>query len=75
MSVGVSDGYPNLDHGSRRISMTYPSGSVLNYNYGTANGTNDVISRLDNLAETNGNVTTTLESHGYLDAHADSCGA
>jgi RHS repeat-associated protein len=46
--------------------MIYPSGSVLNYNYGTANGTNDVISRLDNLSETNGNVTTTLESYSYL---------
>jgi YD repeat-containing protein len=39
---------------------------VLNNNYGTADGTNDVISRLDNLSETNGNVTTTLESYSYL---------
>ena len=43
--------------------MTYPSGTVLNYNYGSANGLNDVISRLDNLS--NG-TTQTLEAYAYL---------
>ncbi len=49
--------------GSRLVSMTYPSGSVLNYNYGTSHGLNDVFSRLDNLS--NG-TTQTLEGYSYL---------
>ena len=48
--------------GGRLISVTYPSGSVIAYNYGTANGLNDVISRLDSMSEGN----TTLECYKYL---------
>jgi RHS repeat-associated protein len=47
---------------SRLTSITYPNGKVLTYNYGTAGGLNDVISRLASLSDTTG----TLESYDYL---------
>src|SRR5258708_17284289 len=47
---------------SRLTSITYPNGKVLTYNYGTAGGLNDVISRLASLSDTFG----TLESYDYL---------
>jgi RHS repeat-associated protein len=47
---------------SRLTSMTYPNGKVLNYNYGTAGGLNDTISRLDSLSDSSG----TLEQYTYL---------
>jgi len=47
---------------SRLTSITYPNGKVLTYNYGTAGGLNDVISRLSSLSDTSG----TLESYDYL---------
>jgi RHS repeat-associated protein len=47
---------------SRLISMTYPSGYVVNYNYGSIGGLNDRISRLDSISDPNG----TLESYKYL---------
>src|SRR5258707_15155591 len=47
---------------SRLTSITYPNGKVLTYNYGTAGGLNDVISRLASLSDTSG----TLESFDYL---------
>ncbi len=56
--------------GSRVVSMTYPStGEVLHYNYGSANGLNDVISRLDNMvgnSNQSGSGTTTLQSYTYV---------
>jgi RHS repeat-associated protein len=42
--------------------MTYPNGTVLAYNYGTANSLNDVLSRLASLSTG----TVTLESYKYL---------
>jgi RHS repeat-associated protein len=45
---------------SRLVSMTYPNGRVINYNYGS--GLNSTISRLDSMSDTSG----TLESYSYL---------
>jgi RHS repeat-associated protein len=50
----------NNVNNSRPISMTYPNGKVLNYNY--SSGLNDTISRLSSLSDTSG----TLESYDYL---------
>jgi RHS repeat-associated protein len=61
-SLNVQYGYSDAAHGSRQTSMTYPSGKVLYYNYGTTGSLNDVISRLDNIAETG----QTLETYSYL---------
>jgi RHS repeat-associated protein len=54
--VGTSGG-PNH---SRIVSMTYPNGRVLNYNYNT--GVDDRISRLSSLSSS----SVTLESYNYL---------
>lgn len=43
--------YAGGDKGSRLSGITYPSGKVISYNYGSTGTLNDVISRLDNLAE------------------------
>jgi hypothetical protein len=45
-------------------TITCPLGKVISYNCGTSNGTNHVLSRLDNVSETG----QTLESYGYLGA-------
>jgi RHS repeat-associated protein len=45
---------------SRLVSMTYPNGRVLNYNY--ASGVDNSISRLTSLSDSTG----TLESYSYL---------
>lgn len=45
---------------SRLVSMTYPNGRVLNYNY--ASGLDDSISRLSSISDNSG----TLESYDYL---------
>jgi hypothetical protein len=61
----VQYGYTLMSGGvnnSRLTSMTYPNGKVLNYNYGTAGGLNDTISRLDSLSDSSG----TLEQYTYL---------
>jgi YD repeat-containing protein len=61
----VQYGYTQMSGGqnnSRLISMTYPSGYVVNYNYGPIAGLNDRISRLDSISDPNG----TLESYKYL---------
>ncbi len=47
---------------SRLISMTYPNGRVLNYNYGTSGSLDDKISRLTSITDG----ATTLESYTYL---------
>jgi YD repeat-containing protein len=47
---------------SRLVSITYPSGYVLDYNYGTPGSLNDRISRLYSLSDTTG----TLEAYKYL---------
>ena len=54
--------YSDPSTGSRLVSMTYPNGNVLDYNYGTTGGLNDVIGRLDNLSEGG----QTLEAYQYL---------
>src|SRR5262249_12421308 len=48
---------------SRLVSMTYPNGRVLNFNY--SSGLNDSISRLSSISDTSG----TLESYDYLGLH------
>jgi RHS repeat-associated protein len=47
---------------SRPVSLTYPGGYELDYNYGTSGGLNDHLSRLDSLSDANG----TVESYKYL---------
>ncbi len=47
---------------SRLTSMTYPNGRVITYDYGTANGLNDAISRLTALKDG----STTFEGYAYL---------
>src|SRR5579884_3362011 len=50
----------NGENNSRLVSMTYPNGYVLNYNY--SSGLNDSISRLSSLSDSSG----TVESYLYL---------
>ncbi|HEV3447791.1 MAG TPA: DUF4214 domain-containing protein [Gemmataceae bacterium] len=45
---------------SRLVSMTYPNGRVINYNY--SSGLNDSISRLSSISDS----TATLEGYTYL---------
>jgi RHS repeat-associated protein len=54
MSGGVNN--------SRLVSITYPSGYELDYNYGDSGDLNDKISRLDSISDSGG----TLESYKYL---------
>ena len=49
---------------SRLVSMTYPNGKVLNFNY--SSGLNDSISRLSSLSDSTG----TLESYDHLPANS-----
>jgi RHS repeat-associated protein len=49
---------------SRLVSMTYPSGYVLNFNY--AQGLDSSISRLTSLSDAGSPVTGPLESYKYL---------
>jgi hypothetical protein len=46
----------------RLTSMTYASGYILNYNYGSSGSLNNSISRLDSISDSAG----TLESYKYL---------
>jgi RHS repeat-associated protein len=46
----------------RLTSVTYPSGYVLDYNYGSSGSLDDTISRLSSLSDSGG----TLESYKYL---------
>ncbi|HQU46211.1 MAG TPA: RHS repeat-associated core domain-containing protein, partial [Pirellulales bacterium] len=48
---GYADGSSNT---VRRTSMTYPSARVLNYNYGTAGGMDDALSRVASLIDNDG---------------------
>jgi RHS repeat-associated protein len=50
----------------RPISMTYPNGRVLNYNYGVANGFNDGTSLIASLIDNDG--VTHLADYSYLGA-------
>jgi RHS repeat-associated protein len=62
-SLKVQYAYSEMTGGanhSRLVSMTYPDGRVLGYNYAT--GLDDSISRLTSLSEN----STTLESLSYL---------
>jgi YD repeat-containing protein len=61
-SLAVQYTYSDAASGSRLTSMVYPNGTTLAYNYGTANGLNDVISRLDAMKQG----TLTVESYKYL---------
>ncbi len=49
---------------SRLTSITYSSGYVVDYNYGTSGSLDDTISRLSSLSDSTG----TLESYQYLGA-------
>lgn len=46
----------------RRTSMTLPSGQVVNYDYGTASGLNDKLSRVEAIKDG----STTITSYKYL---------
>ena len=46
---------------SRLVSMTYPDGYTLNYNYGSGGSLNYTISRLDSISDDSG----TLESYQF----------
>jgi RHS repeat-associated protein len=46
----------------RLTTITYPSGYVLTYNYGSTGSINNAISRLDSISDSTG----TLESYEYL---------
>ena len=50
----------------RPVSMTYPNGRVLNYDYGTANSTNDAASRIGSLIDNDG--VTHLVDYSFLGA-------
>jgi YD repeat-containing protein len=62
-----SVGY-QYDNGSantiRLNSVTYPNARVLNYNYGSSGGTNDLLSRIASLIDNNG--TTHLVDYTYV---------
>src|SRR5256886_869152 len=49
----------------RRTSMTYPNGRALTYDFGTAGGINDILSRLEAIKEG----TTTYAGYAYLGAN------
>jgi RHS repeat-associated protein len=48
----------------RPTAMTYPSGRVLNYNYGPSGGTNDLLSRIGSLIDNDG--ITHLADYTYV---------
>ena len=50
----------------RPLSVTYPNGRVLNYDYGTAQGINDALSRIGSLIDNDG--VTHLADYSYLGA-------
>jgi RHS repeat-associated protein len=58
--------YSDPSSGALLTSMTYPSGQVINYSYGTNGSLNAAIGRLDSLSETVSGTTTTLETYQYL---------
>jgi RHS repeat-associated protein len=63
----VSYAYAGGDKGGRLTSITYPNSSTINtvtYAYGTGGGLNDVIGRLESLA--NGTTSTYYETYSYL---------
>ena len=49
----------------RPVSLTYPNGRVINLSYGTANATNDVLSRIAGLVDSDGPATH-LADYTYL---------
>ena len=54
-SPSVQYGYANGSANTvRPVSVTYPSGRVLNYSYGTAGGMNDLLSRIESLLDNDG---------------------
>ena len=67
----VAYGYSS-DNVSRPITMTYPDGTVLHYEYGTISGNqsstyNSAISRISYLADDNsGSIGQPLEEYSYL---------
>ena len=61
----VQYGYANGSANTiRPTTMTYPNGRVLNFNYGTASGTNDALSRIGSLIDNDG--VTHLADYSYL---------
>ena len=61
VQTAYADGSANT---IRPTSLTYPSGRVLNYNYGTSGGTNDLLSRIGSLIDNDG--TTILAGYTYV---------
>src|SRR5207245_6572871 len=46
------------------VSMTYPNGRIINFNYNA--GVDTTISRLSSISESIGNISIILESYAYL---------
>lgn len=64
-SPGVTYNYANGGANTiRPTSMTYPNGRVLNYDYGTSGGTNDLLSRIGSIIDNDG--TTHLADYTYV---------
>lgn len=66
-STSPKVGYAYADGSSNTIrptKITYPDGRELNYDYGTANGTNDATSRIEFLIDDDG--TSHLVDYEYL---------
>jgi RHS repeat-associated protein len=61
-SPSVQYGYSTLALGARLISMTYPNGRVLSYNYTGNNGIDNAIGRLSSISD----YQNTLEAYSYL---------
>ena len=61
VQMAYADGSANT---VRPTSLTYPNGRVLNYNYGTSGGTNDLLSRIGSLIDNDG--TTILAGYTYV---------
>jgi RHS repeat-associated protein len=66
-SASVQYAYSEMSGGgnhSRLISMTYPNGRVINYDYEGMLGVDDTISRVSRISETTNH--TTIEGYSYL---------
>jgi RHS repeat-associated protein len=67
-SPGAQYAYANGSANTvRPTSLTYPSGRVLNYNYGSSGGMNDLLSRIGSLIDNDG--TTHLVDYTYVGAN------
>jgi hypothetical protein len=63
----VQYNYAGADDGLRLESVRYPNGRLVHYTYGTANGDNDVLNRLDAIKDDDsGSPGDTIASYTYL---------